>query len=131
MGKLYKRKVKKETLKPSTKTFVWKRCLTNKAKNLLRKIKATGGTFKTIDMKGYCDERSNMFDNKFARYVENKLKPTYDYMEDHDDFFLEEDLMEMKNDEFIRAVDDYTTYPLDDDYDYKEKDEMVYAPKKK
>ena len=70
-----------------------------------------------------------MFDNKFARYVQNKLKPTYDYMEDHEDFFLEEDLMDIKKEEFIHAVDDYTNYPLDDDYDYKDREDGIYDTK--
>ena len=87
MPKLYKRKIKKESIKPTAKTFKWRKCLSKKAKNLLTRIKKTGTTFNTISMKGYCEERSNMFDNKFARYVENKLKPTYDYMEDHEDSF--------------------------------------------
>ena len=129
MPKLYKRKIKKESIKPTISSFKWKRCISKKAKNLLQKIKATGTTFNVIDMKGYCEERSNMFDNKFARYVQNKLKPTYDYMEDHEDFFLEEDLMDIKKEEFIHAVDDYTNYPLDDDYDYKDREDGIYAPK--
>ena len=37
--------------------------------------------------------------------------------------------MDIKKEEFIQAVDDYTNYPLDDDYDYKDKEDGIYAPK--